>query len=92
MSEDLTHTQKKGPFLCRGMCSYLCLQVKGHHGETKVQQEVLLLEALEGATHTERHHVGPLDEQRGAEDVDRAQTHDAHKPDLPHKHTADSAL
>lgn len=61
---------------------YLCLQIKGHHGETEVKQKVLLLEALQGPAHTEGHHVGPLDEQRGAADVDQAQTCDAHKAGL----------
>ncbi len=61
---------------------YLSLEVKGHHGETEVEQEVLLLKALQGPTHTERHHVGPPDEQCGAEDVDHAQTHDAHETNL----------
>jgi len=45
---------------------YLSLQVKGHHGETQVEEEVLLLHALQGAAHTERHHVGSLDENDGA--------------------------
>lgn len=58
---------------------YLSLKVKGHHGEAEVKQEILLLEGLQGPAHTERHHVGPLYEQCGAEDVDNAQTHDAHK-------------
>lgn len=71
------------------VCIYLSLQVKGHHGETKVEQVVLFLEALQGPAHTERHHVGPLDEQYGAADVDHAKTHDAHKPDLPHTHIHD---
>lgn len=62
--------------------TYLSLKVKGHHGETEVKQEVLLLEALQGPAHTEGHHVGPLNEQRGADDVDHAQTHDAHETDL----------
>lgn len=64
---------------------YLSLKVKGHHGETEVEQEVLLLEPVQGTAHAKRHHVGPLDEQRGAEDVDHAQTHDAHKTNLPQK-------
>lgn len=69
-------------FLQRGMHMYLCLQIKGHHGETEVKQEVLLLKALQGPAHTEGHHVGPPDEQYGAADVDQAQTCDAHKADL----------
>lgn len=71
--------------LWRGMHIYLCLQVKGHHGEAEVEQEVLLLQPLQRPAHTERHHVGPLDEQSGAEDVDHTQTHDAHKANLRHK-------
>lgn len=66
---------------------YLSLEVKGHHGEAEVEEKVLLLEPLQGPPHTERHHVGPLDEQRGAEDVDHAETHDAHKTNLPTDHS-----
>lgn len=55
----------------RGLCVYLSLQVKGHHGETQVQQKVLLLVALQGPAHAERHRVGPPDEEQGAEDVER---------------------
>lgn len=69
-------------FLHRGMHMYLRLQIKGHHGETEVKQEVLLLEALQGPAHTEGHHVGPLDEQYGAADVDQAQTCDADEAGL----------
>lgn len=69
-------------FVYGGMHMYLSLEVKGHHGETEVKQEVLLLEALQSSAHTERHHVGPLDEQRGAEHVNHAQTHDAHETNL----------
>lgn len=61
---------------------YLSLQVKGHHGEAEIKQEVLLLEALQGSAHPEGHHVGPLEEQRGAEDLDGAQTHDADEAHL----------
>ena len=68
------------------MHTYLSLKVKGHHGETEVEQEVLLLQTLQGPAYTERHHVWPLDEQRGAEDVDRAQTHDAHEAHLQQTH------
>lgn len=64
------------------MNMYLSLQVKGHHGETEVEQEVLLLQALQGPAHAEGHHVGPPDEQRGAGHVDHTQTHDAHKTNL----------
>lgn len=42
----------------------------------------MLLEALQGSAHPEGHPVGPLEEQRGAEDLDGAQTHDADKADL----------
>lgn len=61
---------------------YLSLKVKSHHGETEVKEEVLLLEALQGPAHTEGHHVGSLNEQCGADDVDHAQTHDAHETGL----------
>lgn len=61
---------------------YLSLQVERHHGEAEVKQEVLLLEALQGSAHPEGHHVGPLEEQRGAQDLDGAQTHDADEADL----------
>lgn len=61
---------------------YLSLQVERHHGETEIKQEVLLLEALQGSAHPEGHHVGPHEEQRGAQDLDRAQTHDADEADL----------
>ncbi len=64
------------------MHAYLSLEVKGHHGETEVKQEVLLLDALQGPAHTECHHVWPCDEQCGAEHQENAQTHDAHKTDL----------
>lgn len=69
------------------MHAYLSLQVKGHHGETQVEEKVLLLEALQGPAHTERHHVGPEDEHRGAEYVNDAQADDAHEANLQHKHT-----
>lgn len=71
--------------VCRVMCTYLSLQVKGHHRETKIEQEVLLLKPLQGSAHTKRHHVRPLDEQGGAQDVEHAQTHDAHEANLRHK-------
>lgn len=61
---------------------YLSLQVKGHHGETQVQQKVLLLKALQGPAHAERHHVGPPDEEQGAEDVECAQADRAHEANL----------
>ena len=67
-------------------CKYnLSLQVKGNHGEAEVEQEILLLEALQGPTHTEGHHVGSLDKQRRAENMHHAQTHDAHKTNLQDK-------
>lgn len=69
----------------RGLVLYLSLQVKGHHGETQVKQEVLPLETLQGPPDTERHHVWPLDEQEGAENVQYAQTHDAHETGLQHE-------
>lgn len=64
------------------LLGHLSLQVERHHGETEIKQEVLLLEGLQGSAHPEGHHVGPLDEQGGAENVDGAQTHDAPKADL----------
>lgn len=67
--------------------TYLSLQVKGHHGETEVEEEVLLLQALQGSAHTERHGAGTSEEQRGAEHVHDAQAHDAHEAGLQHKHT-----
>lgn len=70
---------------------YLSLQVERHHGETEVKQEVLLLEALQGSAHPEGHHVGPLEEQRGAEDLDSTQTHDTDEADLQPRTGVDQA-
>ena len=62
--------------------SHLSLQVKGHHGEAQVEQEVTLLEALQGPAHAKGHPIRRPDEQAGADDVDHAHTQYAHKPNL----------
>lgn len=62
--------------------TYLSLQVERHHGKTEIKQEVLLLQALQGSAHPEGHHVGPPEQQYGAEHLDGAQTHDADEADL----------
>lgn len=61
---------------------YLCLQIKGEHGEAEVEHEVLGLEALQGSPHPECHHGLALDEDEGTDDIEGAHQQDQHKTGL----------
>lgn len=66
---------------------YLCLKIKGQHGKTEVQHEVLWLQAFESTTHAEGHHVLTLNEDDGTDHIKGTNQEDQNEAGLMERET-----